>query len=705
MDLFNLRAALTLDSSEYEEQLSKVSNASESEASKMSSKWGKAGKLVAGAMAAMSAAAGAAVLKIGKDALTAYADYQQLEGGVQKLYGNMGLSAEEYAKTVGKSVSEVNAEWQRNEKAQELVMANARQAFRTTGLSANQYMEQATSFSAALINSLGGDTVEAAKQTDVAMRAIADNYNTFGGDMQNIQYAFQGFAKQNYTMLDNLKLGYGGTKTEMERLIADANKWAEENGKAADLSIDSFSDVVTAIDYIQQKQNIAGTTSREAASTISGSIGMVKAAYENLISGLANPDADISQLVKDLTSSVGTAAGNIIPAMEQFAKGFGDALSELAPSIINGIPNMISTALPILVESATQLVGVLIQTMQTALPQLIDVGKGLLESLAEGVEANAGDFIESGMNLLLQFSDFIRNSAGQLIPLGLKVIKSLADGIIQNIPTFIETVPQIISNFANVINENAPKILEVGFSIITGLIGGLIKAIPTLIANIPQIIQAIVDVFMAFQWLNLGKIAITGIANGIKAFGNLLKNSAKEGVSGFGKSIASGFKAAKDKAVSYMKSLKDGVVKRIQEAKDKVKGIIDKIKGFFPFKVGKLFSGLKLPHFSVKGSAPFGLGGKGTKPSISVNWYKKAYDTPYLFDRPTVISGMGFGDGVGDEMVYGKSSLMSDITEAMQAGGGKTVNITNHITVNGAEDPEAYMQKFVRSMEIQMRTA
>ena len=308
MDVLSLRALLTLDSTQYEEGLSNA----ESEAKGFGSKFTSAMKTTAKAGAAAIGAAAGAVALLGKSSISAYADTEQLVGGVKKLYGNMGMSVEDYAKSVGKSVSEVNAEWKRNEQAQKLVLDNAKEAFRTTGLSSNEYMEQATSFSAALINSLGGDTVKAAEQTDVAMRAISDNYNTFGGDMQNIQYAFQGFAKQNYTMLDNLKLGYGGTKTEMQRLIDDANTWAEENGKAADLSIDSFSDVVTAIEYIQEKQGIAGTTAREASTTIAGSIGMVKAAWENLVSGLADPEADISTLVTNLVDSVKVAGKNLI---------------------------------------------------------------------------------------------------------------------------------------------------------------------------------------------------------------------------------------------------------------------------------------------------------------------------------------------------------------------------------------------------------
>lgn len=701
MDVLNLRALLTLDKSEYDKGLTDAGDNASSFGSKFSSTMKTVGKIGAAAFAATATAVGV----LGKQSIIAYADTEQLRGGIQKLYGNMGMDVQKYAKTVGKSVSEVNADWKRNEEAQAIVMENAKNAFKTAGLSANEYMENATSFSAALINSLGGDTKKAAEQTDVAMRAISDNYNTFGGDMGSIQYAFQGFAKQNYTMLDNLKLGYGGTKEEMERLIADANTWAEENGKAADLSIDSFSDVVTAIDYIQQKQKIAGTTTREASTTIAGSLGMVKSAWTNLVAGFADPDADIGELVNNLVSSVGTAASNLMPAIQRTFTGIGQALTEIAPQIVNGIPEMLSSVVPSLVSSTTQLMGVMVKTISASLPKVLAVGKQILTTLAKGVADNATSFISSGMNMLVDFSETLRNYASQLIPVALNLIRSLAQGIINNIPTFIETVPTIIENFAGVINDNAPKIIETGYSILKALVVGIVKAIPVLIANIPKIIKAMVAAFKAFAWVNIGRIAINGIAKGLRVAGSALKSAITRPMSLVKAAIVAGFGSARDKAVQYMQKLREGVKSKIDSAKDTVKNAIDKIKGFFPLSVGKIFSGIKLPHFSVSGKAPFGLGGKGEKPSISVSWYKKAYDVPYLFDRPTVVSGMGFGDGVGDEMVYGKNSLMNDITQAMEEGGGRAVNITNYFTINEADNAEEFANTLVRTLEVQLRTA
>ena len=669
MDVLSLRALLTLDSTQYEEGLSNA----EGEAKGFGTKFKGTMKTAAKAGAAAMGAAAGAVALLGKSSIQAYADTEQLVGGVQKLYGNMGMSVEDYAKSVGKSVSEVNAEWKRNEQAQKLVLDNAKNAFKTAGLSSNEYMEQATSFSAALINSLGGDTVKAAEQTDVAMRAISDNYNTFGGDMGQISYAFQGFAKQNYTMLDNLKLGYGGTRGEMQRLIDDANKWAEENGKAADLSIDSFSDVVTAIDYIQQKQGIAGTTSREAATTIAGSIGMVKSAYQNLISGLSDPDADISTLVTDLVDSVKVAGKNMMPAVMQFAEGFSTALTDLAPTIIEGIPALLSDIVPMLIESATQLVSVLGQTLITALPQMLDVGKQLLQSLVDGIGANADGFINSAMNLILQFSQFLRNSASQLIPVALTLIQSLAQGIINNIPTFIETVPQIISNFANIINDNAPSIIATGVSILQSLVTGLISAIPVLIANIPQILKAFVDVVKAFGWLSLGKTIIKGIASGLRAAGSLIKSAITRPISAARAAIVAGFSAAKQKAVDYMTKLKDGVKEKIDAAKEAVEKVVNKIKGFFPVSVGKIFKGW-IPKISLKTKKSGDSA--STSSSVGRTNFAKAMNQPYMFKNPTEF----YAGEAGDEFLYGKAALLGDIRQAVKKE--QTTSAQENIIIN-----------------------
>ncbi len=290
------------------------------------------------------AAVGAAVTAIGGMALKATSDYEQLSGGVAKLYGS-GQTLIAFAQEQGRAVAEVRDEYDSLNPAVALMSENASKAWQTAGMSANQYMEQATSFSAALINSLGGDTVKAAQQTDVAMRAMSDNVNTFGSNMTDVQNAFQGFAKQNYTMLDNLKLGYGGTKEEMQRLIDDANEYAAANGQAADLSIDSFSDIVTAIELVQEKQGIAGTTAREGATTIEGSISEVKAAWENLLAGFGSQDADFGALTDNLVTALGDAAGNILPAVSRIAASIANELPQAMSGLRDKLAPVLSEAL------------------------------------------------------------------------------------------------------------------------------------------------------------------------------------------------------------------------------------------------------------------------------------------------------------------------------------------------------------------------
>ncbi len=350
-------------------------------ASKVTGTLGNAAGLAAKGVAAAGAAVTAATAAVTKQSLDAYAAYEQNVGGVKKLFGNMGLSLEDYASSMGQSVDQVSAKWQSLENAQNTMLAQAQDAYVKCGMSANQYMEQATSFSAALISSLGGDTEAAAAQAQKAMVAMSDNVNTFGTDMQDVQNAFQGFAKQNYTMLDNLKLGYGGTQAEMKRLISDANEYAASIGEASDLSIDSFSDIITAIDLIQQKQQIAGTTFREAATTIEGSLNMSKAAWENWLTGLGDSDADMSQLTENLVTSVEIAASQVVPRV-----------AEILGTLIGTVPGMVAEIGPTLVSSAGQIGDSAIEALRASFE-----GNDFALGLVNGIDS-ALDEIEQRFN-------------------------------------------------------------------------------------------------------------------------------------------------------------------------------------------------------------------------------------------------------------------------------------------------------------------
>ena len=341
------------------------------------------------AFAVVSAAAVAATAAVVGGAVEQYASYEQNIGGIQKLFGNMGQTLEEYAAANGQTTEEAAEKWQALEDAQDLVARNASNAFQSCGVSANDYMETVTSFSAALINSLGGDTQAAAEQAQVAMVAMSDNVNTFGTDMQDVQNAFQGFAKQNYTMLDNLKLGYGGTQDEMKRLISDANEYAASIGEASDLSIDSFSDIVTAIELIQEKQNIAGTTAREASTTIEGSVNQMRAAWENWLTVLGSGDYEtVMTSTADLVESVKTALGNILPVVETVFRSIADALPEMMAELEPILSEIVDEWGEPLAQAAATALGAVFSALGEQMPGLLTVLGTLLNSLIDELILN-----------------------------------------------------------------------------------------------------------------------------------------------------------------------------------------------------------------------------------------------------------------------------------------------------------------------------
>lgn len=515
MDVFDLTAILKLDSSQYERGLSDAEKESGSFGSKFTSAMGTAAKVGAAALGAAATAVGVMT----KAAISGFGEQQQLVGGVQKLYGNMGMSLEEYAASTGQSIDQAKGKWQELENAQNLVLENAKQAYKTAGMSANEYMDTATSFSAALINSLGGDTVKAAEQTDVAMRAISDNFNTFGGDIGMIQGAFQGFAKQNYTMLDNLKLGYGGTKEEMERLIADANEYGKSIGMAGDLSIDSFSDIVTAIDLVQQKQGIAGTTAREAASTVQGSLNMLKGAWDNLLAGLGDKNADLGKLMQDVVDSAEIALGNLLPVVETALSGISDLIGKIGPIIAKKLPETISKVLPKLITAGMNILLALVQGITDNLPTLIEAGIQTITSLIAGITEALPELINSIVSAIPQIVTALQENLPVLLGAVRDLILTVMNSILENYPMYLESVTQffqmliqfvvdsipmlieMINTIVNTLVEYIPVILplmiEAGIQLFTALVGALPQIIEQILAVLPIIIDAIVQLIPA----------------------------------------------------------------------------------------------------------------------------------------------------------------------------------------------------------------
>ena len=436
--------------------------------SSFSSAWEKGLGVVTKVTAAAVTAAAAGVTKLTQEVVSSYADYEQLVGGVETLFGTGGAGLEEYAASIGKTASEAAEGYVSLIHAQELVMNNADMAFKTAGLSANEYMETVTSFSASLLQSTAGDTMLAAEIADQAIIDMADNANKMGTSMESIQNAYQGFAKQNYTMLDNLKLGYGGTKEEMERLLADASALS-----GIEYNINNLADVYNAIHVIQEEMGIAGTTADEAEGTISGSLASVGAAWKNLVAGMANPDADLGVLIDQLVQTGVTALDNLMPTIEQALTGIASLITRITPIIVQMLPGLVDTLVPPLTDAAIQLLNALVE----ALPSILSI---LLEQLPA--------LIDLVVNTILTMLPII-------IDLGLQFIMALADGLIQNLPTLIPAIVEVIMKIVEKLSEpdTLVQLIEAAVYLIIALAEGLMKAVPKLLEKVPIILMNLVE--------------------------------------------------------------------------------------------------------------------------------------------------------------------------------------------------------------------
>lgn len=395
------------------------------------------------------------------------------------------------------------------------VKTYAAQAYRTVGLSANDYMEQTTSFAASLLSSVSKDTNAAAQLANMAMVDMTDNANKMGTDMASIQNAYQGFAKQNYTMLDNLKLGYGGTKAEMQRLLTDAEKLSGVHYELGNLA-----DMYSAIHVIQTEMDITGTTAKEAATTLTGSFAAMKAAAQNVL-GDWSTGADLTAPMQALADTTRTfLQGNLLP---------------MIGNVLAGIP----------------------QLVYGLVPEVLQTGTELVSSLAAGFAQGIPAFLSTALPQLLSFTEELRANAGQFVDAGLNCITQLLNGLIAGLPQLIAYVPDIIINIAGIINDNMPKILAQGVSIIVQLIAGIIQAVPALLANWKKILQAVLSVISAINWLNIGKNILTSVANGVKSMGSSMLTAFKGGFS----SALSWIKSLPSQAVKWGKNLIQSFIK------------------------------------------------------------------------------------------------------------------------------------------------
>ena len=556
MNLFELFVKIGADTTEANKGIDEVGQKTSGLGEKLKSGLATAGKVAVAGVAAGATAIGA----LGTKAVAAYADYEQLVGGVETLFKD----------------------------SQDQVMDYANNAYKTAGLSANEYMETVTSFSASLLQSLDGDTSAAADKANLAITDMSDNANKMGTDMASIQNAYQGFAKSNYTMLDNLKLGYGGTQAEMERLLADAEKIS---GIKYDIS--SYADIVDAIHVVQTEMGITGTTAEEAASTIQGSFGMMKSAWQNLVTGMADPDQDLGVLVGNFTDSVVIAGNNLIPRIQELLPRIVEATTSLIGTVSEQLPAILGTVLPSLVEGATNLVtglmaalpsvlsvladvaptviNTLVPALIELLPQITQTGIDVIVSLAQGIADALPQLIPAATDAIIEIVEVLTSpdNLGNLVDAALAIILALVDGLVDATPKLIAAVPDVIANLVTAIITNMPKILEAGVEITMALADGLIKALPELIAAIPnlilgivqgiidnlpeiimagpkiiaalatglieaipdivmvipQLIRSIVDTFLSFDWGSIGKNIVEGIKNGFVNMWNSFKQT------------------------------------------------------------------------------------------------------------------------------------------------------------------------------------
>ena len=613
------------------------------------------------------------------------------------------------------------------------VIENASKAYTTAGMSANEYMSTVTSFSASLLQSLGNDTVKASEKADMAITDMSDNANKMGTSMEMIQNAYQGFAKQNYTMLDNLKLGYGGTKEEMQRLLADAEKIS---GIKYDIS--SYADIVDAIHVVQTEMGITGTTAKEASTTISGSLASMKSAWQNVLTGMGDDTADFGSLIDQFVSSVDTVGANLLPRIEIVLGGVVKLVQGLAPKIIEKIPELVSQLLPSIITASVSL----IQAIVAIIPDLVNAIVAQIPAFIQG-------FVQI-IDALIQALPTVVQSLVQALP---TLIPALVTGLVQMIVALCQVIPQIIQP----IIDNLPMIIT---TIVTALvqnlpilIQGLIQLVGALIMAIPQILSALWSVITDYcsqgisalfgkikEWIMLlfpqsgetiikilGTIGdafdvwleyIKGIFSvvadvlstpfklaweyielcwnnvvdyfkmiwaNIKAVFSVVDSVLAgdfEGAWNGIKQIWSNVKQFFSNVVNNIKNAFSGVLDILsspfKKAKDAISKVVDSIKNLFK-NLQLKFPSIKLPHFTVKPSG-WQIGDllKGKIPSLGISWYAKAMNNPMIMNKPTIFgydAGTGnlLGGGEsGSELVVGTNTLLSMIKSAVASVLGGT---------------------------------
>lgn len=519
---------------------------------------------------------GSAVLNVGKQAIEAYSQNEQLVGGVQTLFKDSAGIVQDYANN----------------------------AYKAAGMSANEYMNTVTGFSASLIQSLGGDTKAAAELGNTAVQDMSDNANKMGTDIESIQQTYQSLARGNYAMLDNLKLGYGGTKSEMERLMADAEKLTGEH-----YTIGDFGDTVKAIHVVQTQMGITGTTAKEASTTIEGSMNAMKASWQNLLAGMSDSGANMDGLINNLVDSVNTFASNIMPRIAPLINGMVQSAVQLLPQAVNMIttqllplitaqvPNIVNglsqvvqaivAALPQIMSALTAALPQIVQAILTLLPQLLDAGMQMLTMLIQGFAQALPQLITMLPTIVRQIVDVILQNLPLILQAGMELLMGLAQGLIQALPELIQMLPGIVMQITDTLLDNLPLLITAGIQILLALIEGITQAIPQLIAMQPKIVMQIVSTLSAHlpEIISTGLQMMVQLAAGIiSGIGNVVS-----GARNVARNIVSALREAPGQVISIGKNIVTGVWEGISSSigwlrakvSGWVSGIMQDIKGFF----------------------------------------------------------------------------------------------------------------------------
>jgi TP901 family phage tail tape measure protein len=586
------------------------------------------------------------------------------------------------------------------------------EAFSGSAATAKNYGQAADSVTLSLLR-LAEQNVTGSEASTALNRAMADLYTPTDDASKALNqlgvsvYEANGDAKDFNDLVDELNGSLQGMTAE------------QKNNALATIfttqGLQAFNKMTASSDATVQKfwkgiQDSSGSAAQQAATqldNLKGDITLLSSATEGLELGFYNTfSGAIRGAIKGITSEVSGLAeamesGGISGAFSKLAQdainfsGQLPGLTKIGGDLINGLISSVTQNSGSITTAVGQLLNNLASTISVGLNVFTSVGVNLLTTIASGMTQGIPTFLGQALPMLTQFTESLRSNAGKLINAGLALIQNIAQGLINSIPVLIAYVPTIITNLAGIINDNAPKILATGVTIITNLAIGLVRAIPLLIANLPKIITAIVSIFTAFNWFSLGKNIVTGIIKGVKNLPSLLKTAAKNAVNGFkgafkGNGILSAVKGAFTKIPSAVKSIFTKAVSLVKSFPGRFKNAL-KFSWSLPH--------LNLPHLSVSGGkAPFGIGGKGSLPSFHISWYKKAMESPYVFSDATL-----FGAGeAGDEMLYGRSRLMSDIKEATQ---GTKNDVTINVTVNGADNPEEWGRRMASELRRQVKMA